>query len=119
MSARLARLAVIGTAGGAFSGLFGIGGGTVIVPLLIVWLGYGERLATGTSLCAIAVIGALAAVAHALHGNVDVAAAAVIGAPALAGVVAGVALQQRLSERAVAGIFSVVLVLSAIKLAFF
>jgi uncharacterized membrane protein YfcA len=46
------KLAVIGTLAGAFSGLFGVGGGTVIVPLLIFWFGYGERLATGTSLAA-------------------------------------------------------------------
>ena len=50
---RLLRLAVAGTAAGAFSGLFGVGGGVVMVPLLILWLGYGEREATGTSLAAI------------------------------------------------------------------
>ena len=53
MSPRLLRLAVIATAAGAFSGLFGVGGGTVMVPLLMLWLGYGEREATGTSLAAI------------------------------------------------------------------
>jgi DNA polymerase (family 10) len=47
------KLAAIGTLAGIFSGLFGVGGGTVIVPLLIFWFGYGERLATGTSLAAI------------------------------------------------------------------
>ena len=50
---RLAKLAAIGTAAGAFSGLFGVGGGSVIVPLLVLWLGFGERVATGTSLLAI------------------------------------------------------------------
>ena len=92
----------IGTAAGAFSGLFGVGGGTVIVPLLILWLGYGEREATGTSLAAIVVIAALAAAGQGLYGNVDVPNAMVVGIPALAGVVAGTALQQRLPERAVA-----------------
>lgn len=114
---RTLRLALTATAGGAFSGLFGIGGGTVIVPLLIVWFGYRERVATGTSLCAIAIIGALAAAAHGLHGNVDVTAAALVGVPAVAGVVVGAALQQRLPERAVAAIFALVLVASAVKLA--
>src|SRR6476619_6130598 len=55
------RLAAIGTLAGAFSGLFGVGGGTVIVPLLILWFGFGERLATGTSLAAIVLIGLLGA----------------------------------------------------------
>jgi uncharacterized membrane protein YfcA len=34
---------VIGTAAGLLSGIFGVGGGSVIVPLLVLWLGYGER----------------------------------------------------------------------------
>jgi uncharacterized membrane protein YfcA len=118
MRSRPARLAVIATAAGAFSGLFGVGGGTIIVPLLIFWLGYQEREATGTSLMAIVVIAGLAAGVHALYGNVDVLKAIAIGLPASVGVVAGTALQQRIPERAVAGIFAVVLVASAVALVF-
>jgi len=116
MSERLARLAVIGTLAGVFSGLFGIGGGTVIVPLLILWMAYGEREATGTSLAAIAVIAALAAGAHALYGNVDLVAALMIGLPAVGGVLAGTALQQRIPERAVSAVFAALLVASAVAL---
>ena len=107
------RLAVIATAAGAFSGLFGIGGGTIIVPLLVLWMGYGHREATGTSLAAIAVIGALAAAAHAAYGNVDLAKGLLVGAPAVGGVLAGTAIQQRISERAVASAFVVLLLASA------
>ena len=107
------RLAIIATAAGAFSGLFGVGGGTIIVPLLVLWMGYGQREATGTSLSAIAVIGALAAAAHALYGNVDLAKGLLVAAPAIAGVLAGTALQQRISERVVAGAFVALLLLSA------
>jgi uncharacterized membrane protein YfcA len=113
---RLLKLVAIGTAAGAFSGLFGVGGGTVIVPLLIFWLGYGEREATGTSLAAIVVIAVLAAVGQGLYGNVDLADAAVVGAPAVIGVVAGAALQQRVSERAVALLFAALLAATAIAL---
>ena len=60
---RMLELAAIGTAAGLFSGLFGVGGGTVIVPLLILWLGYDERTATGTSLAAIVLIAGAAACA--------------------------------------------------------
>lgn len=114
---RLLRLAVIGTAAGAFSGLFGVGGGTVIVPLLILWLAYGEREATGTSLAAIAVIAVFAVIAHGLYGNVDIAKGLLVGIPATLGVVGGAALQQRLPERAISLLFAGLLVLVAIELA--
>jgi uncharacterized membrane protein YfcA len=113
---RILKLAAIATAAGAFSGLFGVGGGTVIVPLLIFWLGYGEREATGTSLAAIVVIAAYAALGQALYGNVDVPQAALVGVPALAGVVAGTALQQRLPERAVSLLFAALLIATAVEL---
>lgn len=113
MSSRLVRLALIGSAAGAFSGLFGVGGGTVIVPLLILWFAYAEREATGTSLFAIVLIAALAAAIQGLHGNIDPAKAAIVGLPALGGVVAGTALQQRVPERAVAAMFAVLLLVSA------
>jgi uncharacterized membrane protein YfcA len=106
------RLAAIATAAGAFSALFGVGGGIVIVPLLVLWLGYGHREATGTSLAAIAVIGALGAAGHAAYGNVDLGKGLLIAAPAVAGAVAGTALQQRLPEKALAGAFIVLLLAS-------
>ncbi len=118
MSPRLLRLAGIGTAGGAFSGLFGIGGGTIIVPLLVLWMGYEQKEATGTSLAAIVVIGSLAAGAQALYGNVDLWLGLAIGVPGVVVVVAGNKLQQRISDRAVAGGFVVMLVISAAVLIF-
>ncbi len=116
MSQRLPRLAAIGIAAGAFSGLFGVGGGTIIVPLLVLWLGYGEREATGTSLAAIILIAAVAAGAHALYGNVEPGAAAAVAGPAVVGVVVGVALQQRIPQRAISGAFAILLVASALAL---
>jgi hypothetical protein len=113
---RVLKLVAIATAAGTFSGLFGVGGGIVIVPLLILWLGYGEREATGTSLAAIVVIAAFAAAAQGLYGNVDLAQGIVVGAPAVCGVIAGVALQQRLPERAVAFVFAAILVATATEL---
>lgn len=113
---RILTLAAIGTAAGAFSGLFGVGGGTVIVPLLILWLGYGEREATGTSMTAIIVIAALAAGLHAIYGNVDAGKAALVGIPAIGGAVVGTAIQQRIPERAISLIFAALLVATAIAL---
>jgi len=113
---QLLRLAVIATAAGAFSALFGVGGGTLIVPLLVLWMGYGEREATGTSLAAIVGIAAVGAVAHGLYGNVHLLEGLLIGVPAVGGVIAGTALQQRVPERAVSAVFAALLVASAVVL---
>jgi uncharacterized membrane protein YfcA len=114
---RTLQLAAIGTAAGAFSGLFGVGGGTIIVPLLIGWLAYGEREATGTSMAAIIVIAGLAVALHAGgYGTLNVANAALVGLPAVGGAVLGTALQQRIPERAISGLFAVFLVVLAVHL---
>jgi hypothetical protein len=110
------RLAAIGTATGAFSGLFGVGGGAIIVPLLVLWLGYDERVATGTSLAAIAITAAWAAAVHGLLGNVDVTKGLLMGIPAVGGVVAGTWLQQRVPVRVIAGLFALLLFASAAAL---
>ena len=111
------RLAAIGTLAGIFSGLFGVGGGTVIVPLLIFWFGYGERLATGTSLAAIVLIGLLGAIAQGgIYGNVHVATGLLLAIPAVAGVLFGTAVQQRITQRAVSYLFALLLVAIAIEL---
>ncbi len=116
MSSRLARLAVIATAAGAFSGLFGVGGGTIIVPLLILWFGYEEREATGTSLAAIVGIAVFGVLAQGAYGNVHVGKGLLIGIPAVAGVIAGAALQQRVRPELVSIGFAALLVLSAVDL---
>ena len=74
---RTIRFAAIGILAGAFSGLFGVGGGIVMVPLLIM-LGFGERRATATSLCAIVIIAALATALHGAYGNVRLGDAALL-----------------------------------------
>jgi uncharacterized membrane protein YfcA len=113
---RTLKLAVIGTAAGAFSGLLGVGGGSVIVPLLIVWLAYGEREATGTSMMAIILIAAVAVSLQGIYGNVDPPNADLVGVPAIGGVIVGTALQQRLPERATSLLFAALLVAIAVKL---
>ncbi len=113
---RSLKLMVIGTLAGLFSGLFGVGGGSVIVPLLILWLAYDERSATATSLAAIVFIAAFGAAVQGLYGNVNVLDAALIGLPAVGGVVIGTWLQQRLSTRWISLLFAAVLVASAVEL---
>ena len=113
---RTLTLMAIGTMAGLFSGLFGVGGGTVVVPLLVLWLGYGERAATATSLAAIVFIAAFAAAVQGLYGNVDVRDALLVGVPAVGGVLVGTWLQQRLHSRSIALLFAAVLVASAVEL---
>jgi uncharacterized membrane protein YfcA len=113
---RSLRLMAIGTLAGLFSGLFGVGGGSVIVPLLVLWLGYEERGATATSLAAIVFIAGFAAIVQGFYGNVDVLDAMLVGVPAVAGVLIGTSLQQRLPARSISLLFAAVLVASAVEL---
>lgn len=109
-------LVAIGAMAGLFSGLFGVGGGTVIVPLLVLWLAYDERAASGTSLAAIAVIAAAAAGVQAGYGNVHAGKGLLVGLPALAGVVGGTWLQQRVPLRGISLLFAALLAGSAVDL---
>jgi uncharacterized protein len=113
---RSLKLMMIGTAAGLFSGLFGVGGGSVIVPLLVLWLGYDERSATATSLAAIVCIAAFAAATQGLYGNVHVLDAVLIGIPAVGGVLIGTWVQQRVHNRVISLLFAAVLVASAAEL---
>jgi len=93
---RLARLAAIGLVAGVFSALFGVGGGIIAVPLLIVAIGLPERAATATSLAAIGITALAGVVVYGLRGEVDVGYAALVGLPAAMGALAGTSLQQRI-----------------------
>lgn len=113
---RTLKLAAIGTAAGAFSGLFGVGGGSVMVPLLVLWLAYDSRRATATSLAAIVAIASFAAVVQASYGNVRVGDGLLIGIPAVGGVLFGTWLQQRVRTREISLLFAVLLVATAVEL---
>jgi hypothetical protein len=113
---RTLKLALTGTAAGTFSGLFGVGGGTVIVPLLVLWLGYDERTATGTSLGAIVVIAVMATIAQGAYGNVRFADGVLVGVPAVGGVLIGTWLQQRVRTETIGLLFGILLVGVAIDL---
>jgi uncharacterized membrane protein YfcA len=106
------RLLAIGLVAGVFSALFGVGGGIVVVPLLILAAGVPERSATGTSLAAIGITALAGTVLYGLEPDVDVdlGYAALVGLPAAAGAVAGSTLQQRVSVRGLSLAFAALLV---------
>ncbi len=111
-------LAGIGIAGGLFGGLFGVGGGLIVVPLLIMFVALDAKVATATSLAAIALTAAFGVVAFTALDHVAWRDALLVGLPAMAGTLAGVALQRRVSSRLLTYLFSGFLVLVAVRLFF-
>jgi uncharacterized membrane protein YfcA len=95
------RLVLIGLVAGFFSALFGVGGGIVIVPLLLLLCTWQAHAATATSLAAIGIIALSGVIGYALHGDVRVGYAALVGLPAAASVVGATTLQQRLHTRTI------------------
>ena len=110
------RLVAIGLLAGLFSALFGVGGGIVVVPLLILLARYDERPAMGTSLAAIGLIALVGAVSYGFHGELKPGAAAAVGRPAAAGAVLGAWLQQRLTSRTLSLAFATLLACIAVWL---
>jgi uncharacterized protein len=108
--APLLRLVGIGLLAGLFSSVFGVGGGLLVVPLLILAAGFLPREATATSLGAIGLTALAGAVAYALRGEVHTSYALLVGLPAAVGALACASLQQRLSGDALRLAFAVLLV---------
>jgi uncharacterized protein len=106
----------IGIASGFLSALFGVGGGIVVVPLLVLLAGFDSRVATATSLAAILVTAIAGVTSFSLLDHVDWDAAALVGVPAVAGSLAGVRLQQRLSSRRLTLLFAVFILGVAVAL---
>ena len=103
------RLVAIGLAAGVFSAFFGVGGGIIAVPLLILVAGLPERAATATSLLAIAITASAGVVVFGLRGEIEVGYAALVGLPAAAGAVAGSTWQQRVRTSTLTYGFAVLL----------
>jgi hypothetical protein len=110
------KLVAIGLVAGLFSALFGVGGGIIIVPLLILLLAFDGKVATGTSLAAIGITALAGTILYAFEGHVDVAHAALVGLPAAAGAITGTAIQQRISARALTLAFAGLLAALAVWL---
>lgn len=115
---RLAAPVLIGIAAGFLSGLFGVGGGILIVPALVVFLSMPQRLAHGTSLACTILISLVGVAGYLAAGAVDVALAALIFVGSSVGVVGGTLLLDRLSQRALRLAFVGILLATAVRLAF-
>jgi uncharacterized membrane protein YfcA len=103
------RLVAIGLAAGVFSAFFGVGGGVLAVPLLILLARLPERVAAATSLLAIAITATAGFIVFAFRGYVEVEYAALVGLPAAVGALGGTALQQRVRTSTLTYGFAVLL----------
>lgn len=110
------KLLAIGLVSGFFGAIFGVGGGIVIIPLLTLLLVFDQRRAAATSLAAILVSSAVGAITYGFHGDVKVGAAALIGIPAMFGVLLGTAVQQRVPVQQLTYGFALVLAAVGVRL---
>ena len=109
-------LAAIGAAGGVLSGLFAIGGGILMVPLLMWRAGLNQRQAAATSLVAIIPAAAASSATYLAHGDVNIVGAALVAPGAVAGAVVGSHLLRRLPLAWLRWMFIAFIVANAVRL---
>jgi uncharacterized membrane protein YfcA len=118
VSRRSAVLVCVGVAAGFLSGVFGIGGGILIVPGLMYAAKMDARRAHGTSLAAVLPISVASLIAYARGGNVDLVVGAWLAAGAMTGAYIGTALLAVIAKRKLAIAFSFLLVVAGVRLFF-
>lgn len=112
------QLVGIGLAAGVMSGIFGVGGGILMVPAMVVLLRFGQHRAHATSLAAVVPIAAVSAFVFGRADSVNLVAAALLTAGSLLGVQAGAHLMNRLSGQRLAVAFGAFLILIALLMFF-
>ena len=113
-------LVVIGLLAGIFSGFMGVGGGVVMIPLMIVFLGFNQHEAQGLSLAVLAVpVTLIAAFTYHTSGfPVDWKFALIIAVFFVVGALVGSKFAVKVDQNILKKIFAVVLVIAAVKLFF-
>ena len=106
----------IGAAAGVLAGMLGVGGGTLFVPGLVIFLGLSQVDAEATSLLAIVPVALVGAWRQHGYGNVRAGDAMVLGVLAIPGAVAGVAIVNALPERAIEIAFALLILYVASQL---
>jgi uncharacterized protein len=113
---RFGTIATCGGVGGLLSGLLGIGGGTVMVPLMVLLAGIDQRPAHAISLGAMIPIATVALAVYGVAGEVDVAAAAALTAGSVFGARRGADVLARIPSRTLKAAFGAFLLLAALSL---
>lgn len=106
----------IGAVAGFVGGMFGVGGGIIAVPGLVLLLKVSQYEASGTSVAVIVATSASAVVVLAGEGEVDWAAAALLVAGGISGALAGTRWVHRVPEHVLAGTFTIVLLIAAVRM---
>jgi uncharacterized membrane protein YfcA len=104
------KLAAIGVCGGLLSGLLGVGGGVVMVPLLVLWASYGQRDAHAISLGAIIPISIAGIATYGIAGEVRWWDALALAAGSIVGAQIGAGILTRIDERLLKVIFGTFLI---------
>jgi uncharacterized membrane protein YfcA len=112
----LVKAALVGLVAGFLSGLFGVGGGILLVPALVIVLSLGQKLAHGTSLAAVLPIALSSLLGYTIEDKVDWPVAALLALGAVGGAVIGTHILHRVPQRAVGWAFAFVLIATAIRL---
>jgi uncharacterized membrane protein YfcA len=111
---------LIGIAAGTLSGLVGVGGGVIIVPALVYFIGFSQKTAQGTSLGLILLpVGILGVLQYYKQGHIDVKVVGMLAIGFLVGGYLGSRIALNLSQETVKKIFAVVMVIVALKMIFF
>ncbi len=111
------KLVLIGLVTGIFSGGFGVGGGIVLVPLLMI-VGFERHRAHATSLAAIFPIAVAGAISFGLAGDVELGLGIAVGIGGIIGAVIGASLMNRLSTRTLSIFFGLVILGAGIRMIF-
>jgi hypothetical protein len=104
------KLLAIGIGGGVLSGLLGVGGGVIMVPLLVLWAGYAQREAHAMSLGAIIPISIAGIATYGIAGEVHYWYAIALAAGAVVGAQIGARLLAQIDERLLKVVFGAFLV---------
>ena len=117
---QIGLIALIGAIAGVLSGLLGLGGAIVIIPALVMLLGYSQQLAQGTALMMMVLpVGALAAFQYYRNGFVDIKVALIMAAFFFAGGYFGARFATQIPQDLLKKIFALILVAIAVKMWFF
>jgi uncharacterized membrane protein YfcA len=114
--ANLALALAIGATLGFLSGLLGVGGGFLLVPLMIIVLRTPPHVAVGTSLLQLVGVAALGAIGHWILGNLDVLLVGLLTSGGVIGAPIGAIVTRKLPAKTLKIIFSTLLIALAVKM---